>query len=574
MESKHYPATMATEEDAATAATQKRTALCGIDLIEQQPVRLRDMGRIGVVTNQACMTSHTLRATVEVLAAAAAAPCNQTKRGFSTARVVCLFSPQHGYTMTEQMNMLESADSRYEFTEEVNTRSFGGNDKEKKQTSSSSSGSTASIPIYSLYGERREPSEAQMSSIDTLVVDLMDVGCRVYTFMYTLALCMRAASKHNKRVVVLDRANPIGLGHHGFVSKQAAAAAAAVVAATPPPRPAAATSFRSRISGKKRTVSEAQLTVLRTPPLRYKTASGCSIPVDKDNIPHRYVDGPVMQPGSDQESFVGWYALPLRHGMTLGELGVYFMRCDERIKDSLKYDVCRVPGLTRALDIGTLRRRYFSSAAPFFPSPNMPSVQTALVYVATVMLEGTNVSEGRGTTQPFSIIGAPWLSSRTLLKDFPRMSFPGVTLMAHSFCPTFDKYKGVVCHGVRIHIDCDAATDCSLFELGHWLLWHFVVHYPKLFKVGTLHQNPSLSLFKFLLLFVVQCFMLIIQSIVYESYTVALARGGLRVQLQEARHRPHPRQLVRARAARCDSQQVQRRPAHQPLRQEHVRRLG
>lgn len=222
------------------------------------------------------------------------------------------------------------------------------------------------LPVYSLYGAHRTPTPAMLANVDTLVVDLQDVGTRIYTFIYTMALAMQAARESGKRVVVLDRPNPI----NGTV-----------------------------------------------------------------------LDGNLLEPG--HESFVGMYPLPTRHGMTIGELArmfndAYGIGCD--------LTVVPMEGWRRAM-------WHDQSGAPWvFPSPNIPTLDSATVFPGAVHIEGTLFSEGRGTTRPFELIGAPHIDPHALATALERERLPGVIFRACYFEPTFQKHAETVCGGVQIHV--------------------------------------------------------------------------------------------------------------------------
>jgi len=222
------------------------------------------------------------------------------------------------------------------------------------------------LPVFSLYGDTRRPTEEMLSLLDVLVVDLQDVGARYYTFIHTLALAMEACSQSGKELIVLDRPNPIG---------------------------------------------------------------GIS------------VEGTVLHP--EFRSFVGLYPLPIRHGMTVGELANYFngefrIDCD----------------LTVVPMEGWIRDMYFDGTRlPWvLPSPNMPCLETAIVYPGSCLLEGTNVSEGRGTTRPFEFSGAPWVDPAALVAELNRLDLSGVVFRPTHFCPTFHKWSGDLVGGVQIHV--------------------------------------------------------------------------------------------------------------------------
>jgi uncharacterized protein YbbC (DUF1343 family) len=253
--------------------------------------------------------------------------------------LTALFGPQHGIRGETQDNMIE-----WEGFSDPRT----------------------GVMAYSLYGEVREPTEEMLNNVDVLVFDLQDVGTRVYTFIYTMSLAMRAAARYGKRIVVLDRPNPIG--------------------------------------------GEA-------------------------------IEGNLLEPGN--ESFVGMYPLPMRHGMTVAELARMFNE-----EFGIHCDLETVP-------MSGYRREFWfnDTDAPWvIPSPNIPTAETAKVYPGTVMVEGTKVSEGRGSTRPFEINGAPYVSSYDLADQLNRVQLPGVYFRPHSFIPTFQKHAGVLCGGVQIHV--------------------------------------------------------------------------------------------------------------------------
>lgn len=334
---------------------------CAIDLIESNPEMITNLGRVGLVVNQASTTRH-FRPSVEVFAAAADKA--------SGTELSCLFGPQHGYGQTEQDNMIETDDSFFILP------------------------NGTKVPLYSLYSKTRIPTAEQLHNLDTLVVDLQDIGCRVYTYMLTLAGCLRAGAEHGKRVVVLDRPNPIGLS---------------------------------------------QL-----------------------NNPGRFTQGNCLD--MTWQSFVGWYPIPMRHGLSLGELGHFFIKYDSLNVD---YKVIEVAGLTRSTTVASLSQQAWT-----IPSPNLPTWQTAYCFPAFVALEATNISEGRGTTLPFQTIGSPNLNVQRvseILAQWNRtapehLRFCGLNLRHHTFRPTFNKHQGHVCEGLQFHT-IEAQTN-NLMALG------------------------------------------------------------------------------------------------------------
>lgn len=254
-------------------------------------------------------------------------------------RLKALFSPQHGFFAEKQDNMIES--------DHMLDPALG-------------------IPIFSLYGETRIPSPDMLNQIDILLVDIQDVGTRVYTFIHTLTLCMEAARDAGIALVVLDRPNPI---------------------------------------------------------------SGM------------FVEGNVLEP--EYSSFVGRHPIPMRHGLTLGE---YALMANKVFH--IGADVAVIPMQ------GWRRDMFFQDTGlPWvLPSPNMPSAETALVYPGQVIWEGTTLSEGRGTTKPFEIFGAPWLDTGALLRVLPRDALAGSILRPVVFEPTSGKHAGIPCRGFQIHV--------------------------------------------------------------------------------------------------------------------------
>lgn len=261
-------------------------------------------------------------------------------------RVVAAFGPQHGLRGDKQDNMVESSD----FVDPVH-----------------------GIPVFSLYGEVRRPTAAMMDSFDVLLVDLQDLGCRIYTFVTTLLYVLEEAARRGKSVWVLDRPNPIG----------------------------------------------------------------------------RPVEGLILRAGS--ESFVGAGALPMRHGLTLGELAKWFIRTQHLDVDC---EVVALKGWSPGSGPGygwPLGMRPWIN-----PSPNAPNLWMARCYPGTVMLEGTTLSEGRGTTRPLEVLGAPELDARALIAEMRSLVpewLAGCRLRDCSFEPTFHKHVGKLCAGLQIHVE-------------------------------------------------------------------------------------------------------------------------
>jgi uncharacterized protein YbbC (DUF1343 family) len=285
--------------------------------------RLRGL-RVGVVANPASLDRHFHHVTERL----------GSSNEFT---LTAIFGPQHGYRSDLQDNMIESA-----------------HDADPRRN----------VPIFSLYSETREPTDEMLSLVDVLVVDLQDVGARIYTFVYTMANCMRAAARAGKPVIVCDRPNPIGAAK---------------------------------------------------------------------------VEGPTLEPG--YESFVGQFAIPMRHGMTIGELARYFNQWI-----GCELEVVAMEGYTR-------ETWWDATGLPWImPSPNVPTLDTAIVYPGTVLVEGTMLSEGRGTTRPFELVGAPWADGELFAGRMNRVGLPGVHFRGVHFEPTFQKHAKKTCGGCQIHV--------------------------------------------------------------------------------------------------------------------------
>ncbi|TLN17404.1 DUF1343 domain-containing protein [bacterium] len=229
------------------------------------------------------------------------------------------------------------------------------------------------LPVWSLYGETRKPTATMLEGLDAVLVDIQDVGTRVYTFIWTLKLLMEGCGERGVRVIVLDRPNPVGA---------------------------------------------------------------------------QAVEGNLLE--EENASFVGLDAIPMRHGMTVGELALWFTRFGG-VKCEL--EVVRMEGYRRAAS-------FAETGLPWvMPSPNMPTADTALVYPGTVLLEGTTASEGRGTTRPFELFGGPWGKPEELAKTLERENLPGVVFRSVVFQPTFQKWAGKNCLGAQLHV-----TDATAFK--------------------------------------------------------------------------------------------------------------
>ena len=282
-----------------------------------------------------------------------AASCDAAGRHISDAiaencpgRLRAILSPQHGFWGEQQANMVESA-------HDVHPR--------------------LNIPIYSLYSTTRTPDAEMLSRFDVLLVDLQDVGTRVYTFVWTLQNCLKACAGQNIEVIILDRPNPLG-------------------------------------------------------------GTAC--------------EGAVLD--SAYRSFVGDASIPMRHGLTLGEISSWLNQ-SHAIGANLR--VIPIPGWRRGMT-------FEETGLPWIPpSPNMPTINSAVVYPGQVLLEGTNLSEGRGTTTPFEVVGAPFIDAFQLADRLSEQELPGVQFRPHRFRPTFDKWAGESCGGVAIQV-----TDRTSFQ--------------------------------------------------------------------------------------------------------------
>ena len=253
--------------------------------------------------------------------------------------VGAIFGPQHGFRSDVQDNMIETPHA---------------NDGQRR------------VPVYSLYSETREPTADMLGGIDALVIDLQDIGARIYTYIYTMANCLRACAKFGVEAIVCDRPNPIG---------------------------------------------------------------------------GRDVEGPMLVPGF--ESFVGQFPIPMRHGMTIGELARFF---NEHFRINAPLEVVNMEGWSREM-YGD------ATGLPFvMPSPNIPTLDSAIVYPGTVLFEGTNASEGRGSTRPFELVGAPWVEAERFAATMNGRRLPGVQFRAAMFEPAFQKHAKQTCGGCQIHV--------------------------------------------------------------------------------------------------------------------------
>ncbi|MBM9614978.1 DUF1343 domain-containing protein [Desulfobulbus rhabdoformis] len=282
-------------------------------------------------------------------------------------QLVCLFSPQHGFFSEKQDNMIES---------EHQIDAVSG------------------LPVYSLYGETRKPYPAMFEGVDVLLIDLIDVGTRVYTFIWTVLYCLQVAKEIGLEIVMLDRPNPIG--------------------------------------GKA-------------------------------------MEGNVLN--MECSSFVGLHSIPMRHGLTIGEMALL---CNEELQIGAQLEVVRVEGWDRSM-------LFPETGFPWvFPSPNMPSFATALVYPGQVIWEGTNISEARGTTLPFELFGAPFVDHREIHNFLEQIELPGCLLRPLCFEPTSGKWQHQTCTGFQVHVT--DPVDFLPYRTSLALLQAMLTLYPEQFK--------------------------------------------------------------------------------------------
>ena len=298
----------------------------GIDQICARPLKELTGKRLGLLANQASTDANFIHSRDRII---------QSYPG----QLVCIFSPQHGFFSEKQDNMIESSHGR----DPVN-----------------------GIPVYSLYGETRKPYPSMFTDIDVLLIDLIDVGTRVYTFIWTVIHCLQTAAETGTKIIILDRPNPIG----GL-----------------------------EVEGNMLT-------------------EACT-------------------------SFVGLCPIPMRHGMTMGELALY---CNKQME--IGADLVVIP-----LKNWKRKTLFPETGLPWvFPSPNMPNFFTALVYPGQVLWEGSNISEGRGTTLPFEIFGAPFLEYQEILAALRNTTLPGCFLRPLCFEPTSGKWAQNLCKGFHLHV--------------------------------------------------------------------------------------------------------------------------
>lgn len=299
----------------------------GVERLLNEKIDLIRGMRIGLVCNQASVMPDTFAHSADVFG-------ERTEFELTT-----LFGPQHGIRGDVQDNMIETPHTVDERTGK---------------------------PVYSLYSETREPTAEMVKDIDAFVIDLQDVGCRIYTFVYTMANCMRAAKQFGKKVIVCDRPNPIN---------------------------------------------------------------------------GNAIEGNITE--HEFKSFVGQFEIPTRHGMTIGELARMF---NEHFGIGCDLEVVEMTGWTREM-WGD------ETGLPWIlPSPNIPTVDSCVVFPATVHIEGTELSEGRGTTKPFELNGAPFIDPYAWVEALDAYNFAGVRFRHVFFRPTFQKCAEQVCGGVQIHV--------------------------------------------------------------------------------------------------------------------------
>lgn len=305
----------------------------GLDRVAQDPPPTMQGARLGLLMNQASVDSR-LRYACDVIADA------------FPEQLTTLFAPQHGLWGEQQANMIESSHSVHP---------------------------QLGIPVHSLYSETRSPTAAMLEEVDCLVVDLQDVGTRVYTFIWTVSYCLQACAAASIPIVVLDRPNPLG---------------------------------------------------------------------------GELVEGPLLEAG--QESFVGRAMIPMRHGLTIGELTLLV---NELLEIGAEVHVVPLRGWRREMNWDATERRWI------WPSPNLPRPESVAVYPGMVLLEGTHLSEGRGTTLPFEVFGAPYIDPYRLAERLQQYALPGVAGLPLRFVPTFDKWSGESCGGLLLEV-----TDANAFR--------------------------------------------------------------------------------------------------------------
>lgn len=309
-----------------------KTVATGLDSLKKDFNPKKFKGKIGLLCNNASVDSNCIHAVFSF------------KEMFGD-RFIKIFGPQHGFSTKEQDNMIETGHYMHPYF---------------------------NIPVFSLYSETRVPTDEMLEDINHLFVDLQDVGCRMYTYIYTLTLLLEKCNNKNIEIIILDRPNPI---------------------------------------------------------------NGIDI------------EGNILEP--EYESFIGRHPIPVRHGMTIGEVALMHQKFWVKQKTNLK--VIKMHNWKRYM--------YFEDTKlPWLlPSPNIARAESALTFPAMVLFEGSNLSEGRGTSQPLEIVGCPkiepfLLYANTLSKSIIKSKLDGFVLRPITFIPTFDKYKNEVCGGFQIHV--------------------------------------------------------------------------------------------------------------------------
>ena len=318
-------------KDKTVASLGRDSVRNGIDVLESQAFGLLQGQRVGLITNHTGRNLEGLN-TVTVLSKAPG------------VKLAALFSPEHGFEGKLDISKVDNSQDK-----------------------------NTGLVIYSLYGETRKPTPEMLSSIDTVVFDIQDVGARFYTYVSTMGEAMKAAAEHGKKFVVLDRPNPIG---------------------------------------------------------------------------GQIVSGPMLDKG--QEAFVAFHSLPVRHGMTIGELAKMFR---DELKLELDLTVVPCEGWTREMNWDATGLTWIN------PSPNMRSLTQAILYPGVGLIEMTNVSVGRGTDTPFQVVGAPWISGPLLAQELHRAELPGVAFIPIEFTPQSSKHANAACQGIELII-----TDRERFE--------------------------------------------------------------------------------------------------------------
>lgn len=330
----------------------------GIDNLMAEPGNPLKGIPFGLLTNQGSLNSN-YQSSLDILS-----------RAFES-NLKAIFTPQHGYYSEKQDNMIESQHDR---------------DEERR------------IPVYSLYSETRCPTDEMLGPIDVLVIDLQDVGTRVYTFIYSIANCLRACKNNGVKVIVLDRPNPVnGVDTEGNL-----------------------------------------------------LAGTC-------------------------QSFVGMYPIPMRHGLTVGEIAVFF---NQHFSIGAELQVIWMTGWQREF-------YYHQTGLPWhFPSPNLPAVESCYVYPGQVIFEGTNLSEGRGTTKPFEFIGAPYIKIGEVQGQLDQAILAGTYLRPLRFEPTSGKHQSLCCQGFHIHL-----TDLKLYR-PYRLALHLYQTFYRLYPGEFTYKQP------------------------------------------------------------------------------------